>query len=101
MASFTCERAELDTRFMYLIRQPIVILARNRFLIRKLKTDAPDISPFIPVGCKCVPKFRRESLYFNSRGTPANCSLNLSAKSGYSEAASLTLVLKYIFRCSR
>ena len=29
MASFTCERAELDTRFMYLIRQPIVILARN------------------------------------------------------------------------
>ena len=28
-ASFTCERAELDTRFMYLIRQPIVILARN------------------------------------------------------------------------
>jgi hypothetical protein len=29
-ASFTCERAELDTRFMYLIRQPIVILARNK-----------------------------------------------------------------------
>jgi hypothetical protein len=29
-ASFTCERAELDIRFMYLIRQPIVILARNK-----------------------------------------------------------------------
>jgi hypothetical protein len=28
-ASFTCEMAELDTRSIYLIRQPIVILAMH------------------------------------------------------------------------
>src|ERR1035437_2607724 len=72
-ASFTCERAELDTRFMYLIRQPIVILARNRFplclaLLSVLLTDQHPLYPAIEL----LTVFSRKLDFLAGRHKPAN-----------------------------